>query len=319
MPSRETPVASVLVAAHNAGRFLDATIQSALAQTFANFELIVVDDGSTDDTVSRMRSVNDPRLRIIEQAQSGAPAAMNTALCAARGGYVGFLDHDDLWEPTKLAKHVELLERNPELDLTFSWSRMIDECGRDIGPHPAHWRGHVSFRQFLEDNPMGNTSTLVLRRSAVDAVGGFDTSFPRYYDFDLVLSVVRLRPGNACAIPEELTVYRKHHGQMSGDWRAMRREWEAMLEKFRRLEPRDAAAAEARARSNRNWYFALLAYRSQEFRPAWSLVLDALRAAPYSLPSAQWQWKVAAGCLMARILPGTLRVRLERLAGMQRG
>jgi glycosyltransferase involved in cell wall biosynthesis len=314
----KTPSASILIATHNAGRFISATIESALRQTLPDFEVIVVDDGSTDDTLDRIRSFGDSRLRIIQQSNQGAPAALNAGLSAARGNFIGLLDHDDLWLETKLARHVELFEKCPELDATFSWVRLIDESGRDLGGHPAPWRGPISFRQLREGNPMGTTSSLVLRRAALDAIGGFGVNLPSLYDADAMSRIALLRTGNIRSVPEELTLYRKHRGQMSIAWESVHRESEVMIEKFMKLAPEETAAAERRARSNRALYLALLAYRAGCLEPASELACSALLNAPGKMLTKLWQWKVLAACITGRVLPRVVHRRLERLAGFRR-
>lgn len=317
MASDDAPLATIVVATYNAGCFINATIESALRQTASDFELIVVDDGSTDDTLSRVASFRDSRIRIVEQSHQGPVVAMNAGFRIARGEYIGLLDHDDLWDETKLARHLEIFKRRPEVDATFSWSRLIDEHGRDMGSDPARWRGAISFRQLLEANPMGNSSSLVLRRSAVERVGGCDSRFFCCYDGYLVLQIARLRPGNVCSVPEDLTFYRQHRGQQSRDWRSMEREWLVMLDEFRRTEPEITAAVEGRATSRRRCWYAFQAYRCGEFRSACRLDAQALCDAPGFFLTNPWSWKVSAACLSGLLLPAAIRRRLERAAGVR--
>lgn len=314
----ETPLVSVIIPTFNAGRFVNATIDSALRQTVENIEVLVLDDGSTDDTVTRVKSFRDPRLRICEYTHRGAPAAMNAGLHSARGQYLGFLDHDDLWLPAKLDRHVEFFERTPGVAVTFSWSGLIDERDRPIGLHPAHWRGPISFRQLLEDYVVGSSSSLVIRRSSVLSVGSFDVQLPRCHDFDLVLRIAFAHPNGICAIPEELTLYRRHPGQMSRDWRAMHREWNTVFEKCRRLAPAETAAVESRARSNINRYFAYLAYEEAEFQAARGFVRQALRCDPRAFIGDGRNWKIAAACWSEALLPSNIHRRLEQLARIHR-
>jgi glycosyltransferase involved in cell wall biosynthesis len=314
----ESPLVSVVIPTYNGGRFINATIESALRQTLDDFEVVVVDDGSTDDTLARVRSFRDHRMRLIEQRHRGAPAALNAAIDASRGRYVGFLDHDDLWCPKKLERHVEFFERNPEVAVTFSWSTLIDEQDRRIDLHPARWCGPISFRQLLEDYVVGNSSSVVIRRSAILAVGAFDVEFPRCHDSDLLLRIALAQPGGICAVPEELTLYRRHSNQMSHDWRQMHREWNALLEKFRESAPEDTAAVERRARSNINRYFAYLAYESAEFMQAFGFVREGFRSDPLAFVTDQRNWKVVAACLSGVLLPRPIHRRLEEFAGIRR-
>ena len=89
----------------------------------------------------------------------------------AQAHYIAFLDGDDLWAPRKLERHIEFFETHPEVDLTFSWSRIVDEQGRDTGLTSRLWKGPVSFAQLLADNVIGNGSALVVRRDALMAAG----------------------------------------------------------------------------------------------------------------------------------------------------
>lgn len=312
-----SPLASVVIPAHNAGLFLEATLDSVLQQTLADFELIVVDDGSTDSTPELLRKQSDSRLRVVRQPNQGPSAATNTGLGLARGVYVGFLDHDDLWEKTKLARHVAFLEDHPEVDLTFSWSRLVDESGRRLALHTRHWRGPLSFQQMLMDFVIGNTSAVVIRRLALDGAGWFDPELSHYYDMELFLRVALLRPNNVHAIPEELTFYRRHEGQMSRDWRRMARDWDRVLERMCAGAAQEVAAIQPQASANMCRYFACLAYEQQEFLEACRLLRQGLQHSPASFIADLRNWKAGAASLGALVLPSAIRRRLERLAGVR--
>jgi glycosyltransferase involved in cell wall biosynthesis len=141
----------VIVPAHNSGALIVPTVESALAQSFAAIEVIVIDDGSSDDTAAHLDKFTDPRLRVIHQPHRGAPAALNAGLGLARGEYVGFLDHDDLWAPSKVERHLDCFRRYPEGVVTFSWYGLIDQHGRRIGFRTSRWEGPISFRELLAD------------------------------------------------------------------------------------------------------------------------------------------------------------------------
>jgi glycosyltransferase involved in cell wall biosynthesis len=316
--SGDIPLVSVIIPTFNAGRFVNATIESALRQTLANLEIIVSDDGSTDDTVRRVKSVRDPRVRLFEYPHCGAPGMMNRGIDAARGRYLGFLDHDDLWLPAKLERHIEFLEHHSAVGVTFSWSGLIDNQDRRLDVPQRRWCGPLSFSQLLEDYVVGSTSSLVMRRSTVENAGGFDEQFPCYHDVDLLLRIALAQPMSICAIPEELTLYRRHAGQMSRDWRAMQADWNSLIDKWRRLAPDLTAAVESRARSNTNRYFAFLAYEQCEFSVALCFVWEALRRAPLAFLADVRNWKATAACLSSVLLPSTIHRGLEQLAGIQR-
>jgi len=107
------PLVSVVIPAFNAVRFLTGSIPSVLAQTWTDFELIVVDDGSTDATAACVQAFDDPRIRLVSQTNRGLAGARNGGIREARGTYIAFLDADDLWHPEKLARHVAHLQSQP--------------------------------------------------------------------------------------------------------------------------------------------------------------------------------------------------------------
>ncbi len=132
MNKRTTPLVSVIVPAYNAARFLPESIPSVLAQTWTDFELIVVNDGSTDDTVACVEAFTDPRIRLVSQANRGLAGARNGGIRAARGSFIALLDADDLWHPEKLARHVAHLQSRPGVGVSYSASAFMDDAGRDM-------------------------------------------------------------------------------------------------------------------------------------------------------------------------------------------
>ena len=145
---------------------------------------------------------------------------------------------------------MQFLNAQPRADLTFSWSRIIDEDGRDTGLTSRLWDGPISFSELLADNVIGNGSALVLRREALMAAGGIDAAFAACYDLDAWLRIGALRPGNLWAVPEFLTFYRRRPGQITGDVAVVERSFEQLLQKARWFAPRAVALVEGRARSN---------------------------------------------------------------------
>jgi glycosyltransferase involved in cell wall biosynthesis len=318
-PSDPRPLVSVLVAVYNGGSFLAATIDSVLAQTCSDFELIVVDDGSIDDSYAVLHGYRDERLRIIRQKNLGAPAALATGLRIASGAYVAFLDSDDLWENDNLAAQADLLTRRLDIDLTFSWFRVINQAGQEIGLHSTRFRGTADFRSLLTDFVIGATSNVMVRRAAIEKSGGIDPAFPRFYDMDLFLRVALLRPHNVEAIPLDLMLYRRHEGQISRDLDGMQREWQRVLEKMRHLAPQDVAAVERRASSNMNRYFARIAYESAQYDRGLHLLRNGFVTSPVHFLTDSRNWLTATACLCGLLLPARLHHNLERWAGVRTG
>lgn len=312
------PLVSVVICVYNGQRFLAGALDSALSQTHRDFELIVVDDGSTDGSLAVLDSYSDPRLRVIRQPNRGAAGALSAGIQTARGTYIALLDQDDLWEPASLTAHVEVLESQPGIALTFSWFRVIDELGREIGIHSSHYRGTIDFGDLLRDFVIGATSNVVMRRSAIDQAGGVDASLPRLYDLDLCLRIALLAPGNVASIPRDLMRYRRHASQISRHLEALKLEWARALEKLRGLAPREVAQVEKRARSNMSRYFARLAFEDGRYRNGLQLLSEGFRYAPAAFVVDRRNWLTGAACLSGLLAPAQFHRRLERLAGLRR-
>jgi glycosyltransferase involved in cell wall biosynthesis len=208
-----TPLVSVIVPAHNAAPFIARTIASLRAQTFTDFEAIVVDDGSTDDTanVARAAMAGDPRLRLVRQANARVAAARNRGLAQARGRYVANLDADDIWRPQFLERTVEALEAAGEgATLAFARSLWIDADGAVLAGEAAGPPGPVDYRAILLRNPIGNGSAALMRHAAVSEAGGYDEGLVREFgqaeDWQLFLQVAAR--GRVIALDEPLVLYR---------------------------------------------------------------------------------------------------------------
>ncbi|ANL30170.1 glycosyltransferase family 2 protein (plasmid) [Rhizobium phaseoli] len=217
------PLVSVVVPAFNASPYIERTLRSAVQQTYANLEIIVVNDGSTDDTarlVEKMAAV-DPRIRLLSTSNRGVAAARNTGIEASSGLYVAFLDADDLWHRTKIEKQVNALHR-----LSQDWAAVYvlhhiinrdDEIVCSYGSHVA--RGYI-YARHLTFKYVANGSALLVRREVALEIGGFDSSYASAgiggcedLDFELRLAARYLIE----VIPERLVGYRQYPGNMSSN------------------------------------------------------------------------------------------------------
>ena len=201
---------SVVIPAYNHARYLAAAIDSALAQTYAPVELIVVDDGSTDDTPRVLAAYGD-RIRVIRQPNQGAGAARNAGLAASRGEYVAFLDSDDIWLPRKLELQMARFDADPDLGLVHCGAETIDEEGRTIGYLLDGLEGWVASDLLrLDREVMGPGSDIVVPRRVAEEVGGFDERLPPSEDWDFSYRIAaRYRVGY---VAEPLIRYRQHGG-----------------------------------------------------------------------------------------------------------
>jgi len=196
---RESPTVSVIIPAHNYARYLSYAIESVRAQTWDDWECIVVDDGSTDETPELLArlTIEAPRLVVVSQSQQGLSAARNAGLRKARGEFIQFLDADDLLLPTKLATHVQALQSDLDVDIVYGPTRYFDDAHPEVSrtsfrgpegpePPPLPGRGNAVIERFLAGNQMTVVAPLV-RRSIFDAVGSFDERLRRMEDWDLWL------------------------------------------------------------------------------------------------------------------------------------
>jgi glycosyltransferase involved in cell wall biosynthesis len=168
------PRVSVNIPCYNSARFIEATIASVLSQTYGDFELVVVDDGSTDETYDIVRSNRDARIRLVRQDNHGLGQTRNRLLEMSTGEFVAFLDHDDTWSPQKLARQVEMFDTSgPDVALVYTDAYQVYEAGHRVlysRFHRPRW-GNVLVG-LLEDYPILLSSAMVRRQVLVD-VGGF--------------------------------------------------------------------------------------------------------------------------------------------------
>jgi glycosyltransferase involved in cell wall biosynthesis len=184
-----TPKVSVVIPVLNRPVAVRRAIDSVLAQTFQDFEIIVVDDGSTDETAAAVQACVDPRITLTRHdRRRGGSAARNTGIRAGSAPYVAFLDSDDEWLPTKLERQLEVFECSDEdLALVYTGAEWVYADGTVQTVIP---RRYVDLaRQLLTANVVGETSVGMVRRSALNEIGGFDESLPSSQDMDLWLRI----------------------------------------------------------------------------------------------------------------------------------
>jgi glycosyltransferase involved in cell wall biosynthesis len=202
---------SVVIPAYNYGRYLAEAIDSVLAQTHRPLEIIVVDDGSTDETAEVIASYGE-RIRAIRQANAGVSAARNTGIDAARGEYLAFLDADDTWYPRKLELQMARFEAEPSLGLVHAGLEVVDGEGRMLAVMTRGHQGSISHNllRLQQDVLVGPGSSIVVPRRVAQEVGGFDERLAPSEDWDFCYRIaVRYHVG---FVPEPLVRYRLHGG-----------------------------------------------------------------------------------------------------------
>ena len=225
---RHTPRVSVIIPAFNAAATLAPTLASALAQSYADLEIVVVDDGSTDATaeIATAFADRDPRVRVIITANGGVAKARNRGIAEARGELLAPLDADDLWHPEKIARQVETLDAaGPRVGLVYNWFRLIDGDGLVTAPTPMPTVEGAVLHRHLVWNFIGNGSAPLLRRSALPeepyAPALRQAGNEGCEDYLLQLWIAR-RFHFAC-VPAYLTAYRKTAHSMSSNHARMYR------------------------------------------------------------------------------------------------
>ena len=188
------PCVSVIIPCYNHRDTVAAAIESALNQTFTDREIIVINDGSPDDTAAVLRPYQD-RIRYFEQANAGQAAARNRGIELAQGELLAFLDDDDTWPPDKLAWQVEVLRARPELVLVYGEDVRVDEAGQVLPPTPRKGYkrpGGDVYRDFLEGCWIASPGQALIRKSALQKVGGFDESIWGSDDWELYMRLARV-------------------------------------------------------------------------------------------------------------------------------
>lgn len=180
------PQISVIIPAYNAQNTILETIASVQQQSFSDFELIVINDGSTDQTLELLQTLNDDRLKIFSYSNGGISTARNRGIAQSSGEFLAFLDADDLWTPDKLAAQLEMLLQHPEAGVAYSWTYFMEEKNgsRILHPcKPVYYQGDV-YPKLLVGDFIYNASNALIRRSAIAAIGEFDPALKGCEDWD---------------------------------------------------------------------------------------------------------------------------------------
>ena len=201
---------SIIIPAYNSGDFLVETIQSARGQDVEDLEIIVVDDGSQDNSFETASSFDN--VLAIKQENAGDSAARNTGLARATGEFIVFLDHDDILDPTAISSHQAAFEGNPDIDMVFGSNLQISEAGKVLGENRQSARRYSGRDVALNTTP--SFSQCMYRKSALDRIGGFQPEALNCADHDLNIRLLGDRLAGFCH-GKMVMSYRKHQGQQT--------------------------------------------------------------------------------------------------------
>jgi len=213
----KNPAVSIIIPTYNQANFIDKAINSALKQTYQDFEIIVIDDGSTDDTEEIMKGFKDKRVKYIKKYKEnrGISVARNTGIKMAKGKYIALLDSDDEWLPEKLDKQIQLLQnKSSEVGVVCSWSYNIDEKGNFISKRCLPKRDGYIYEDLLSTDPI-SVPTVLIRKECFNRVGLFDDLLNTQQDWDMWIRIAKYYRFALIKIP--LVKYRIHPNQISNN------------------------------------------------------------------------------------------------------
>jgi len=270
----ENPLVTVVIPTWNRERLVEQAVASVVAQTYANRELLVADDGSTDATVDRLNRFALPNLHVVRSTHSGHIGRLrNLGAAAGSGELIAFLDSDDLWRPHKLERQVRTL-RNSDAGWSYTEYALFADDGSKVplrsGKAPAI-SGHI-VRALLNEETGVCPCTLLVRRRLFEAIGGFaeDPRLACRDDADIALRLARA--SEAIAIPEQLTLVREHPGRLTRTLDAPHEHSAVVYERFLKSESDRALRRLARARWARClWAAAVQRLQAGEYRRAAAL------------------------------------------------
>ncbi|WP_373084802.1 glycosyltransferase family 2 protein [Zhongshania sp.] len=319
------PKVSVVIPMYNAAAYLQDCLDSVLAQTFRDFEVICVDDGSPDNCAEIIKACDDERVRLVQQLNRGLAGARNTGVRHSKGEYVAFLDSDDRWGPRKLERHVDHLDANPNIGVSYSASQFMNDDGEDmgIGQHPK-CEG-ISAQDIFCRNPVGNGSAPVIRRETLndikftrpesghDDTMYFDESFRQSEDVECWLRIALSTKWKFAGLSEALTWYRVNGEGLSANWRRQLESWERSVENNRKIDPVFIAKWEGLARAYQYRYLARRAVQSRDSESANTLLGLAYKSDSRILLKEFTTTAVTTVCtILLAILPINLYDRFER-------
>lgn len=301
------PAVSIVVPVYNGVRLLPAALESAFKQTFQDFEIIVVDDGSTDGTRELLASYGD-RIRAFHQQNGGASSARNHGIREARGEYIAFLDSDDLWQPEKLAIQMVCLREHPDAGVCFTDLNYFDERNQ----WSAEFKRVVPPSGMMFDAILRNhfisMSSVVVRRKCLDEVGLFDESLIGCEDYNLFLRLAQRYPFQFIAQP--LIESRCHEGNLSNNLPQMCRDEIANVDKIAAMFP-EMRIPRQELRHEIYYRFGQYHFDASDFKLARDCFASAIRCKPLS-PRAYIYW-------LAAVLPESLLQSLRNLLRSLKG
>ncbi|MBD2305937.1 glycosyltransferase [Chroococcidiopsis sp. FACHB-1243] len=229
------PTISVIVPAYNSQNTILETIASIQKQTFTDFELIVIDDGSSDRTLELIQTVRDPRIQVASYENGGVSVARNRGISLSTGEYITFIDADDLWTPDKLELQLAALQQHPAAGVAYSWTCFMDRQGKFFhDDRPIYFEGNV-YAELLKTNFLLSGSNPLIRRTALADVGEFDPSLTHAEEWDLYLRLAAKY--DFVVVPKTQIFYRQTAGSASAKIEVMEKDAIRVIDRAFQLAP----------------------------------------------------------------------------------
>ena len=276
----KSPTVSIIISAYNGIKYLPATVNSILQQTFSDFEVLIVNHGRFDNIVEWFNRLRDRRFKLISQGNLGVSKTLNLGIIEARGEYVAFLDAEDLWHPSKLQKQVFCFDHYPGIGLVHSWMMLIDNWGNPTGRILQNNLSGWVEPKILERNQIGSSSVMV-RRRCFDSVGLFAPQLQTTQDWDMWIRMSRCY--QFMAIAEPLVYYRQNQDSIRKNWLLMETNFQTTIEKAYADAPEELSYLKHRSYAHISLDLAWKVLQSQEPDPviAHNYCRQALEHYPY--------------------------------------
>lgn len=293
------PEVSVIIPAFNAKQTILDTIQSLQNQTFQDFELIVIDDGSTDETLEILHQIDDSRLNIFSYENGGVAVARNRGISHSQGEYLSFIDQDDLWTSTKLELQIAKLKSKPNSNIgaIYSWTLNMyeDAKGRSFSQGCQSMLEGNIYAQLLLGHFIGSGSNILVTREAVQSTKLFDPNVNSHSDWDFCLQLAR--NWDFLVVPENQILYRRTSGSMSSKVDVMEKQGALTIEKAYQSAPPELQDQKSVSLAMLYRYYADMSLfgevNSSKIKYAREKLIEALRLHPKLLGERYFQVLVA--------------------------
>lgn len=275
------PKVSVVVPAYNVRSYIEDALVSLERQSFQEFEVLIVDDGSTDGTAELVKPFcqRDSRFQLLHKQNGGLSSARNYGIRHARADYIALLDGDDAYEPDKLVTHVAILDRTPEVGVVYSASRAIREDGHSTFMYLSGKPIESSpLQALLYKNFVGHGSNAVFRRCIVDEVGEFDETLRSYEDLDFWLRIAATQHWQFYRLPQVMCLYRVRRSGLSFNVVQMQRCCEQVFEAAYRRSPEQVEPVLPTAYAYMYRYLARLSLTAGDAEQARNFIDRAMKA-----------------------------------------